>query len=231
MSIDRSKVDYISTVMFRMYCMLPSLRSLAVEFADLGDGPVQDIDVRDIYLQHWLCYGSGTNASPLQKLELMNVGIHGPHFTSGWKSLSSFSFMKGRQASPDDSHLRPFVASRLITTIDTILCRLPAHSLTTLRLGSAQSPIRMVVPSKVHFTQLISLVLEGFQLDVVCSAWESSDSNLLEFVTKHRSSLHYLSLIDCVLVHIHLDLDLEEGVRTWIRDAEITARIQCSWSD
>ena len=134
-------------------------------------------------------------------------------------SISSFTMTKRCQLTK--SHNVP-VPSAFSTTFGSTLQALSPEKLTALRLGASDTTSKTpLIPIDVHFPNLTTLSVEGFELDAENVAPTHTD--FAGFIIRHRASLDRLALVDCVLVYSHMHLDVGERVQAWVEKVGLSS--------
>ena len=132
-------------------------------------------------------------------------------------SISSFTLTNQRQM----TRFRD-VPSAFSSTLESALRALSPEKLTTLRLETKDtSNISPLIPINLHFPNLTTLTVEGFELDA--ENVTSTHTDFAGFITRHRASLDRLALVDCALVCSYMHLDVGERVQAWVEKVGLSS--------
>lgn len=114
------------------------------------------------------------------------------------------------------------VPSAFSTTFESTLQALSPEKLTALRLGAEDTTSKTTLtPIDVHFPNLTTLTVEGFELDA--ENVTPTHTDFAGFIIRHQASLDRLVLVDCVLVYSYMHLDVGERVQAWVEKVGLSS--------
>jgi len=202
----------------------PNLRSMTIQFPQTQDTSLSPGFIRPSITQSSMLAALSPVFEQLENLEIFGISgaLHRYNFTNHkLPFVSSFALTSQR----GEAEQPLTVPKSLSNTIESALRALSPDRLTTLRLGTSDmDQLAPSIPADIHFPAMTTLTVEGFKLDA--EDIPDTHTDLLGFITRHRSSLVRLNLLKCMMACPYVHLDAGKRLQAWVDQAKLTSIVQ-----